>query len=46
MDAFSPDHERAWAKIAEERLRGIREDEKKAIPAEEVFTKARNLIGE
>jgi hypothetical protein len=24
LDAFSPDQERAWAKIAEERLRSIR----------------------
>ena len=46
LDAFSQSDERSWAEIAEERLRGIRAGEKKAIPAEEVFTKARNLIGE
>jgi hypothetical protein len=46
LDAFSPDQERARAKIAEERLRSIRSGEKKAIPAEEVFAKARHSIGE
>jgi hypothetical protein len=46
LDAFSQNDERSWAKIAEERLRGIRAGEKKAIPAEDVFTKARNSIGE
>jgi hypothetical protein len=46
LDAFSQNDERAWAEVAEDRLHGIRTGEKKAIPAEEVFTKARNLIGE
>jgi hypothetical protein len=46
LDAFSPDHERAWAKIAEERLRSIRAGEKQAISSEDVFAKARHSIGE
>ena len=39
LDAFSPDHERAWAKIAEERLRSIRAGKKQAISAEEFSPK-------
>jgi hypothetical protein len=46
LDAFSQDHERDWAKIAEERLRSIRAGEKRAISAEDVFAKARHSIGE
>ena len=46
LDAFSQNDERSWAEVAEERLRAIRVGEKEAIPGEEVFTKARNLIGE
>ena len=44
LDAFSPDHDRALAKIAEERLRSIQAGEKQAISAEEVFAKARHSI--
>ena len=32
-----------WAKIAEERLRGIKAGERKAIDASEVFAEARRL---
>jgi hypothetical protein len=46
LDALSPDHERARAQIAEERLARIRSGEKQAISGEEVFAKARHSIGE
>jgi hypothetical protein len=46
LAAFSPDHERVWAQIAEERLASIRSGEKQAISVEEVFAKARHSIGD
>jgi Putative addiction module component len=46
LAAFGPDHERAWAQTAEERLASIRSGEKQAISVKEVFAKARHSIGE
>lgn len=46
LDAFHPDHERDWAGIAQERLRELEIGNKQAIPAEEVFSKARRSISE
>jgi hypothetical protein len=44
LDAYYPDQEREWAKIAAERLHGLQGGERNAIPADEVFAKARRLI--
>jgi hypothetical protein len=46
LDAIHPDHEREWTSIAVERLGELESGSREAIPAEEVFAKARRLISE
>jgi hypothetical protein len=43
LDEHDPELEREWAKIAEERLRGIQTGERKTIDAFEVFAEARRI---
>jgi hypothetical protein len=43
LDKPDPELEREWAKIAEERLRGIRAGERKTIDASEVFVEVRRI---
>lgn len=43
LDKHDPELEREWAKMAEERLRGIQTGERKTIDAFEVFAEARRI---
>jgi hypothetical protein len=43
LDEHDSELEREWAKIAEERLRGIQAGERKTIDALEVFAEARRI---
>ena len=43
LDEHDPELEREWAKIAEERLRGIQTGERKTMDAFEVFAEARRI---
>jgi hypothetical protein len=43
LDERDTELEREWAKVAEERLRGIKAGERKTIDAFEVFAEARRI---
>jgi Putative addiction module component len=43
LDEHDTELEREWAKVAEERLRGIKAGERKTIDAFEVFSEARRI---
>jgi hypothetical protein len=43
LEAYDPDRERAWTRLAKERLQGIKAGERKTVDGDEVLAEGRRL---